>query len=196
MPRARRSAKSTATATQPVDAASQSDLAYARLREAIIALELQPGQMYSETHLASFAKLGRTPVREALHRLIREELVTPRRNRGIQITPIDIIRHLQLLDVRRALEQLLVDRASKHATQDERRIMLQLATDTEAAIASNNMVKLLHLNSQVQDLKVQAAHNEILTSTMDLFYGLSRRFWFAYAPHIEGSRESASLLHV
>ena len=186
---------SSPTAPELSNGPSQTDLAYEQLREAIISLVLQPGEMYSEAHLATFTKLGRTPVREALQRLIREELVTPRRNRGIQITQIDIIRHLQLLDVRRSLERLLAERASKHATHDERQAMLQLADATDAAIARGDSKNLLNLSSQAQDMKTQAAHNDILNSTMDLFFGLSRRFWFAYASQIEGSQHTASSLH-
>lgn len=185
----------TGTASKPT-ALSQTDLAYERLREAIIAMQLKPGEMYSEAQLAAYATLGRTPVREALQRLIREELVVPRRNRGIQITQIDIIRQLQVLDVRRALERLLAERACRHATQEERREMLALADATEASLGRGDARLVLDLNRQIQDLKARAAHNDILQRTMELFYGLSRRFWVAYAPLIADSVPTAGRLHV
>ncbi len=181
--------------TESVAGTSQTDQAYERLREAIIGLELKPGALYTEAQLAEFVGLGRTPVREALHRLIREELVSTRRNRGIQVTPIDVIRQLQLLDVRRALERLLAERACAQATEQERREMLRLADVTEASAADNDIKAFLAVNRDVQDLKARAAHNEILQSTMDLFFGLSRRFWVAYSPRIPGSLQTASRLH-
>jgi DNA-binding GntR family transcriptional regulator len=181
--------------TEPSAGTSQTDVAYQRLREAIIGLDLKPGALYTEAQLADFVGLGRTPVREALHRLIREELVSTRRNRGIQITPIDVIRQLQLLDVRRALERLLAERACAQATEQERREMLRLADVTEASAADHDIKAFLAVNREVQDLKARAAHNEILQSTMDLFFGLSRRFWVAYSARIPDSLQSASRLH-
>ena len=173
----------------------QADLAYERLREAIIALALRPGEMYSEADLAEFVGLGRTPVRDALHRLTREELVISRRNRGIFVTPIDVIRQLQLLDVRRALEQLLATRACEQATSSERREMLELAEASEKAITGGDSDAFLEVNRQVQELKARAAHNESLKNTLDLFYGLSRRFWVAYHARLPDSLATAGNLH-
>lgn len=174
---------------------SQTGLAYERLREAIIALELRPGEMYSEAEMAERVGLGRTPVREALHRLSREDLVISRKNRGIFVTPIDVVRQLQLLDVRRVLEQLLAVRACEQATEEERREMLELADASDAVAKTGDAKEFLQINRRVQELKAQAAHNETLKRTMDLFYGLSRRFWVAYHSRIPESLATASRLH-
>ena len=58
---------------------SQTEMAYRKLREGIVNLELKPGEMYSEAQLADFVGLGRTPAREAMHRLTREELVVAKK---------------------------------------------------------------------------------------------------------------------
>ena len=49
--------------------------AYALLREAIVAAELEPGQRLSENELAARLGVSRTPVREALLRLSDDGLV-------------------------------------------------------------------------------------------------------------------------
>ena len=182
-----------ASALQPK--MSQSDLAYSRLREGIISLDLGPGEMYSETSLAEFAGLGRTPVREALHRLIREELVQARRNKGILVVPIDVFRQLQLLDVRRVLEHLMSRRACEQARVDERRQMLAFATVIEAAAVADDSRAFNEANRDIQDLKMRATHNETIRSTMDLFLGLSRRFWVAYHGAFPGSLHAAAGFH-
>lgn len=102
--------------------------------------------MYSGADLAAYVNLGRTPVREALQRLIREELVVTRKNRGIFISPIDVIRQLQLLDVRHALEQLLAAHACEPATEQERREMMELATAREESATRNDAGEFLRLN--------------------------------------------------
>jgi DNA-binding GntR family transcriptional regulator len=174
---------------------TQTDQAYERLREAIINLELKPGTMYSEVDLASFVDLGRTPVREAIQRLVREKLFEPKKNRGILITAIDVIGQLELLDVRRALEQLLAKRACVQATSDERNLMLTHAGRIEEAAATNDVRSFLSANRDIQELKARAAHNDTLRGTMDLFFGLSRRFWVAYHQSFPHSMEEAGKLH-
>lgn len=174
---------------------THTDQAYERLREAIINLELKPGTMYSEVHLADFVGLGRTPAREAIQRLAREELVEPRKNRGILITSIDVIKQLQLLDVRRSLEHLLAKRACEQATAEERRKMLEFAMRIENAGGAGDTREFLAANRDIQELKARAAHNDTLRHTTELFFGLSRRFWVAYHGYFPGSIQAAAKLH-
>src|ERR1700759_4843196 len=56
-------------------APSLTDLAYARVEELIITLRLAPGSAISESELTAHTGIGRTPIREALQRLARGELV-------------------------------------------------------------------------------------------------------------------------
>lgn len=151
--------------------------------------------MYSEVHLADFVGLGRTPVREAVQRLAREELMESRKNRGILITPIDSIKQLQLLDVRRSLEHLLARRSCEQATPDERRLMLECADEIEQAAARSDVRGFLSANRDIQDLKAKAAHNDTLRGTMDLFFGLSRRYWVAHYQKMPESLARAATLH-
>lgn len=173
----------------------EADQAYGRLREAIVNLQLQPGVMYSEAELAEFVGLGRTPAREAIQRLAREELVVPRKNKGIMITAIDAIKQLQLLDVRRSLEQLLAKRSCEQATPEERRLMLAYAERIEQAAEQDDARAFLAANRDIQDLKARAAHNDTLKATMDLFFGLSRRYWVAHYSQIPQSMAKAARLH-
>lgn len=149
-------------------------------------LEPPPGQIFSEVELAAFVGLGPTPVREAIAQLAREELVEPRRNIGVLVTPIDASKQLRLLDVRRPLEILLARRCCEKASTQERRQMLAYAQRIEEASASENLKGFLEVNRDIQHLKARAAHNQPLQQTMDLFFRLSRRFWIAHVaavPH-------------
>lgn len=174
---------------------THTDRAYEQLREAIINLELKPGAMYSEVYLAEFIGLGRTPAREAIQRLAREELVESKKNRGILITAIDVIKQMQLLDVRRSLEHLLAKRACEQATTEERRKMLEYASRIEEAATAGDTRTFLAANRDIQDLKARAAHNDTLRNTVDLFFGLSRRFWVAYHGFFPESIRTAGTLH-
>src|SRR5690554_1389436 len=86
---------------------SLTEQAYRQLEEMIVTLQLMPGAVLSETHLARELSIGRTPVREALQRLAREGLIVILPRRGILVSEINVKRQLRLLEVRRELERLM-----------------------------------------------------------------------------------------
>ena len=95
MPVRKKSRTSRRTA-DPADA-SLTNQAYARLEELIVTLQLAPGEVVSEAALSDKVGIGRTPIREALHRLARERLVTILPRRGIIVTEINIGAQLRRL---------------------------------------------------------------------------------------------------
>ncbi len=68
---------------------SQTTLAYEKLEELIVTLQLKPGSSHSENSLQQLIGIGRTPVRESLQRLSREGLVEILPRKGIKITRVD-----------------------------------------------------------------------------------------------------------
>jgi len=69
------------TVQQPREA-SQTDAAVDLIRSKIIDMSLQPGSRLDEPLLRNHFKLGRTPAREAINRLVAEGLVNISPNRG------------------------------------------------------------------------------------------------------------------
>src|SRR5881227_1949341 len=67
---------------EPIGVRSQSEEAYARILERIVSLEMPPGSVVNEARLREELKIGRTPIREALQRLTRENLVKSIPHRG------------------------------------------------------------------------------------------------------------------
>ncbi|WP_261303779.1 GntR family transcriptional regulator [Paenibacillus andongensis] len=62
-----------------------SDNAYHVIRDAIVSLRLEPGQMVYEAELGSTLGVSRTPIREAFRRLMAEELIEVEPQRGARI---------------------------------------------------------------------------------------------------------------
>ena len=69
---------------------SLSTQAYRRIRAAIIRLELAPGDVLREDELQGRLEIGRTPIREALQRLARDQFVTVIPRRGMFVASIDV----------------------------------------------------------------------------------------------------------
>src|ERR1700682_6765267 len=98
------SATRVAAFVQPDGARSQSEEAYLQSRERIVSLDMPPGSVVHESRLRAELKIGRTPIREALQRLARENLVRSIPHRGTFVTDVNITDLARITEVRVVLE--------------------------------------------------------------------------------------------
>lgn len=105
----------------PEDASADriSDRVAHDLRRLIITLELRPGAPIIETTLMQRLGCGRTPLREALHRLVEEYLVRSVPRRGMTVAEIGIFELQQAYEARQAIEGLLARLVSERATDQQ-----------------------------------------------------------------------------
>jgi DNA-binding GntR family transcriptional regulator len=103
-------------ATNPAAAGGHSlaEKAYHRLRLAIVECQLAPGERLTEAAIAQRLRVGKTPAREALRRLVLEGLarVTPRH--GYTVAPITLRDVQELFDLRLLLEPAAAALAAGH----------------------------------------------------------------------------------
>lgn len=92
-----------------------SDRACATLREEIIEGTLAPGTVLGEVEQSARLGLSRTPLREALARLVADGLAAPASGRGVVVTAVSLAEAPQLFELRIALETLAARRAAEHA---------------------------------------------------------------------------------
>ena len=90
-----------------------SDRAYARLREEIIDGALEPGTVLGEVEQSARLGISRTPLREALARLVADGLAETSRGRGLLVTAMSLAEAPRLFDLRIALETLAARRAAE-----------------------------------------------------------------------------------
>ncbi|MEN2980423.1 GntR family transcriptional regulator [Tistrella bauzanensis] len=93
---------------------TQTQSVYQALRDAILGVELRPGEAISERWLEGRLAASRTPVRSALVRLEGEGLVQ-RQGRGYIVTPIDIGEIEQAYVFRETIEMTVVRLAAARA---------------------------------------------------------------------------------
>lgn len=92
-----------------------SDRAYATLREEVVDGLLAPGTVLAEVEQSVRLSISRTPLREALSRLVADGLAEPSRGRGIVVTAVSLDAAPHLFDLRIALETLAARRAAERA---------------------------------------------------------------------------------
>lgn len=104
------------------------------IRQDIIVLRLRPGTRVSENELARRFGTSRTPVREALFRLVDEGLVEVWPQRGTFITRISLQAVRRARFVREAMEVAILRRAAeKGLSAESRRDLDKAIVDQEAA---------------------------------------------------------------
>src|SRR5712675_907690 len=122
---------------------SLTDRAYLQLEELIVTLQLAPGEVVSEAALSRQLRIGRTPIREALHRLARERLVNILPRRGIVVSEINIAAQLRLLEVRREIERLVARSAARRASDPERALFADLGKAFESAARTDDATSFM-----------------------------------------------------
>src|SRR3984957_20984821 len=126
-------------------AQSLADIAYETIEEMIVSRRLIPGEMISEGQIGKALKMGRTPIREAIARLKHIGFVEVHSRRGILVSGVDVIRHLELLEVRRPLEECVVRYGVERATPDERKILKAIARDLLDAAKAGDRIRYFRI---------------------------------------------------
>jgi len=159
---------------------SQTDQAYDQIEELIVTLQLPPGSPVTEAKLVERLGIGRTPVREALQRLARENLVLALPQRGYLVSHIDVRMQLRLLETRREVERLIARSAARRASSGERERFHALADTFEQASRNNDATPFIRADRDFNEICLEAARNEFAAGAMQLMHGLSRRFWYMH----------------
>ena len=154
--------------------------AYRAIEELNVTLRLKPGDILSEQMLSARLDIGRTPIREALQRLAREGLVTILPRKGILVSDINPRNQLLVLEVRRVLERLLSSAGAERATHEQRDRLAAIARGMDAAGKANDDLLFMRLDRELNQLVIEAAHNDYAARSMKLLQGLSRRFWYMH----------------
>jgi DNA-binding GntR family transcriptional regulator len=118
--------------------------AYARLRRAIVRLELAPGSGVSEAQLVSEFGLSKAAVRAALARLRAEGLVVAEPRRAHVVAPLTLRDVLEIYELRLQLEPAAAEAAAGRMERDEiaRLRALAEAEDLDAFLSANHTIHL------------------------------------------------------
>ena len=89
---------------------------YAELKRRILSLDLKPGERVYEPAMATELQVSRTPLREAIRRLISENLLEQQPTGGVVVPVLDEAEISELYEVRAAVESLMARNACLKTT--------------------------------------------------------------------------------
>jgi DNA-binding GntR family transcriptional regulator len=161
---------------------SLSEQAYQAIRRMIVRLELAPGQVIREEELQHHLGIGRTPIREAMQRLVRDQFVTVFPRRGAFVSGVDVGELSMLYETRRMLEPYATRLACERGKPEHWEAM---AVNLErAADPSSPSSELLEIDRACHEIIWAAAGNRFLTDTLDMLYAQSDRLWHMYLAEV------------
>ena len=167
------------------DEQSLSDRAYYAIRELIVTLELAPGSVVSERELMEQLGVGRTPVREALRDLAREQLVEVFPRRGIFVSGVDVGDIAGLSEVRLVLECQAARLAAERSNDADRAETVSLLEELAGTAGDRGERQLIDLDQRIHRHVYRCTHNPFLEATLEEYYVLTLRIWFLALDRVE-----------
>lgn len=167
------------TASEP---RSRATVIAGRIRDAIISGELAPGERLTEVRLAEEHHVSRIPVREALRALETEGFVTITPNRGAVVSHVGAAEAADLIEVREAIEVLIIRRAAARCTPADADGLRGIVADARTAIARGRFDTLPALNTTFHDRIADIAGNVIAKRVGSQ---LREKIEWAYAADVE-----------
>ncbi len=144
-------------ATRPADSAEQ---IYERIKSMAMTFAIRPGARVNEVELSRALNVSRTPLREALNRLMMEGFLTRAPNRGFIGRPLDPKQVFDLYELRRALEKSIVALACERASDADIAELERFVKLSKDRPEDTNASSLLALDEQFHERVARLTGNE------------------------------------
>lgn len=172
------------------------DVAYDAIETMVATLALEPGSAVVEGEIAAAIQLGRTPVREALLRMVSIGLITQQPRRGLQVSNIDLADHLDVIQTRRVLERLLAACAARRATAPQRQAIVLCAQQMLDAAQRGHIDGYMLADHAFDQVVHQASQNASAVKCVAPLIVRCRRFWYAYQHEGEMTEDARAHLQL
>lgn len=143
------------------------DVVFNTLREAILRGELKPGERLMEIQLANKLGVSRTPIREAIRKLELEGLVLMIPRKGAEVAQITEKSLRDVLEVRRALEDLAVQLACLRMSMQTLEDLKAAARAFEEVLGGEDITAVAEADVAFHDVIYMATDNQRLISLLN-----------------------------
>jgi DNA-binding GntR family transcriptional regulator len=162
------------------DEATAANLAYIRLKNLIVSLELRPGSTLRESELQERLGVGRTPLRDALHHLAHDGMLRIYPRRAVVVAQLGMSQIREIFEVRLALEPAAAALAAERRTPSELAALVQLSTELRASRERPDASKFLEADRVFHGSLAQYAQNTLLVAYIERLQVLNVWLWNMY----------------
>jgi DNA-binding GntR family transcriptional regulator len=168
---------------------SHSEKAYRLIKEKVVTLELKPRSVIDEQALMENLQLGRTPIREALHRLATEDLVIIAPRRGMFVADISITDLQKIFELRILVEGYCAQLAAQRAT-DAQIAQMEETVNRLEQVSGLDVQELMSIDQCFHHLMYAAADNQFLADVLNRLHALSLRLWYLAVDRLDNLKGS------
>ncbi|WP_422075628.1 GntR family transcriptional regulator [Tranquillimonas rosea] len=148
---------------------------YDTIKREILELRMAPGSPVDETKLTERFGMSRTPIREALVRLVGDGLVVTLPNRSTIVAPIDFFELPQFFDALTLMYRVTTRLAATHRSQDEIARIRELRDGYAAAVAEKDVSRMIEVNRDFHAEIARAGKNHYYTELFERLLDEGRR---------------------
>lgn len=156
------------------------DVVFNTLRQAILRGELKPGERLMEIQLANKLGVSRTPIREAIRKLELEGLVLMIPRKGAEVAEITEKNLRDVLEVRKALEELAVKLACDRMTDEQMDKLKKAAKEFEEVLKTEDVTQAAETDVKFHDVIFMATDNQRLIQLLNNFREQMYRYRVEY----------------
>lgn len=143
------------------------DRVYDSLRDAILSLEMEPGSPVVERDLALRFQVSKSPVRDALNRLVGEGLLVPSARRSLRVLKVDRQLADEIYELREQLERMAIRLATPRLTADLISAAYDVLEKVERAINQGDAVEATKLNREFHSIFSDNSGNRALATALE-----------------------------
>lgn len=143
------------------------DVVFNTLRQAILRGELKPGERLMEIQLANKLGVSRTPIREAIRKLELEGLVLMIPRKGAEVADITEKSLRDVLEIRKALEELAVQLTCDKITKEQIRELEEAAEEFKKILKSSDVTEIAEADVHFHDIIYKATDNQRLIQLLN-----------------------------
>ncbi len=152
------------------------DQVYSILRKNICEGQYPPGSWLQEVELCNQLGVSRSPVREALHRLVSDGLVVSVPNRGTFVKEFTCRDIDEIFDMRVMLEEYAIRRSRRNMTSQHIETLLDILRQLEYFYAAGDVEEYTRVDAVLHKEMVALGNNSIVSTTYDRVGIMNQQF--------------------
>ena len=163
---------------------------YGSLKKSILNGKLKAGQRLIEEQLANQVGMSRTPVREAFHKLERDDLVVRLPKGGFAIREFTKEDVEEIFGIRSALESYAAYLATLNIAPDKLTILEKKIDELERVLDSGDDEKIVQLHTDFHEILYKTSKSKKLIGMVDNFHDYFYGYRLALLPTSAGFKTS------
>lgn len=150
--------------------------AYRAIKEAILSLQLQPGAALVEQDLANQLGISKIPLRDALHQLENDGLVTRIPYKGVYVSKLSAKEAAEIAAIRGVLEGLAARLAAKRLTDEQLEHAEAILDEAEQALQQEDRDLCIAKGKEFHDFIIERCGNSELPPLLETLDNRFHRF--------------------